>query len=108
MEREMFDVVFGVVGGIVGFEGHAVVAHSVGSVFAELGITTARDLAILRAPVAVDCIFFYVLPWTRGGDLDAFRLGRRLCVGYNVSGLLRRASGGSLLVGDENEISMPN
>lgn len=103
MERKVFNVIFGVVRGIVGFEGHAMVAHGVGTVLAELSITTPRYLTILRAPVTVDCIFFDILPWPSSGNLDACRFRG---VGHDLCWCLRRTSGRPLLVRNKDEVSM--
>lgn len=103
MERKMFDVMFGVIRGIVGFEGHAMVAHGVGAVLAELSITTPRNLTILGAPVTVDCILFDILPWPSSGNLDTCRFRG---IGHDLGWCLRHASGRPLLVRNKDEVSM--
>lgn len=103
MEREVFNVMFSVVGGVVGFEGHAMVAHGVGAMLAELGITTPRYLTILGAPVTVDCILFNILPWPSSGNLDACRFRG---VGHDLGWCLRCTSRRPLLIRNKDEVSM--
>ena len=59
----MLDTVLRVVGQVVRFQRHTVIAHAVGSMFAKSSVV-AGDLAVLIAPVLVDCVLFYSFPWS--------------------------------------------
>lgn len=63
MVGEMFDTVLCVVGGVVWFQGHTVVAHSVGAMFTKPSMA-AWDLSVLTTPVLVDWVLFNCFPWS--------------------------------------------
>lgn len=61
--RKMLDVVLRMVLRVVRLEGHAVVAHRVRTVLAEMRIAAPWDLPILLSPVSVDGVLLDELPW---------------------------------------------
>ena len=63
MIGEVFDTVLCVVGGVVWFQGHTVVAHSVGAMFAKPSVA-AWDLSVLTTPILVDLVLFGDFPWS--------------------------------------------
>lgn len=58
---QVLDAVLGMIGGVVWLQRHAVVAHSVGAMFAQSSMP-ARNLSILGAPVLVDWVLFRDFP----------------------------------------------
>lgn len=65
MEREMLDVVLGMVPRVVRLERHAVVTHALVAVPAELGVARARNRAGLLFPENVHRILHDALPGPR-------------------------------------------
>lgn len=63
MVRLVFDLLLGKVLGVVWFEGHAVIAHALGTVSAHLGIFWSVDLAILLVQCVVQRRLLDRLPW---------------------------------------------
>jgi len=80
----MFDVVLRLIGGIVRFQRHAIVAHPIRTVLAESGITALRYFSISRSPVGVYWVFLYGFPmamgrlWDRGRWLAGCEIRRRI------------------------------
>jgi len=64
--REILDVVLFVIGSVMWFKRHAIVAHPLGPVLAELGVFVPRDFSILCAPVFVYRIFLDRVRWVLG------------------------------------------
>ena len=84
MVGQMLDTVLRVIGGIVWFQRHAVVAHPLGTVFAKPSVA-AGNLPVLSTPVLVHRVFFYDLPRssTRGRNfwgMYSSRCGWERCV----------------------------
>lgn len=62
----MFNGVLGLIGSVIWFQGHTVIAHSVRTVSTEHGVSLARYLSIPFPPVRVYGIFDDSLPYSLG------------------------------------------
>lgn len=101
MIGKVLDIMVLVVFLVIRLQRHAIIAHSIGTVLAEISISTSRNLPVLFSPVFVHGIFRDLLP------RSACR-GER---GYRGASLLGGAILGSswcrlLFVRDKNELAM--
>lgn len=92
----MLDIVLCVIGGVVWFQWHAVVAHALGAMFAKPSVA-AGNLSVLSTPVLVHRAFFYGFPWSSTCSM-------RFC--GNRCGWERGVYGELRLVRNEYEIAM--
>ena len=101
MIGKVFNIMVLVVFPVIRFQRHAIIAHSIGPVLAEISISTSRNLPVLCSPVFVHGIFCNLLP------RSAYR-GER---SYRGASLLGGAILGSswcrlLFVRDKNELAV--
>ena len=78
MVGQVLDTVLRVIGGVVRFQRHAVVAHSVGAMLAEPRVAT-WNLSISSTPVFIDCILFDDFPGSGTCGIGFRGVGGRGC-----------------------------
>jgi hypothetical protein len=47
---------------VIGLQRHAIITHGIGTMLAEVGISTSGDLSIFCSPVLINGLFFDLLP----------------------------------------------
>lgn len=67
MIGEVLDAIILVVLAVIGLQRHAIVAHSIGSVLAKVGISTSWYFSIYCSPILIYCVFLDCLPRSAGG-----------------------------------------
>src|SRR5712671_6049724 len=86
---------------VIRLQGHAIIAHSISPVLAEISISTSWNLPVHRPPVIVDGVLFDILPRSAWGRSRASRRES-----FRGSVVLGSTWSGPLSIRDKNEFTV--
>lgn len=101
MIGKVFDIMFLVVFPVIRFQRHAIIAHSIGPVLAEVSISTSGNIPVLFSPVLVHGIFFDFLPRSTCRRESSYR-----CASFLGRAVLGSSWCRPLFVRDKNKLAV--